>query len=133
MKFKNIFVFNIGLSCVCIILYIINKFIICKQESIYCYLFFKNHFNDLLAIVIAISLLNIYCVIEDLKLIDNLFVIILICIFFSVIWEGVVPKLKVDSVADFKDVLCYFTGGIIYWLLIKIFIKLRRSQSEQKF
>jgi len=78
--------------------------------------FVNNHFTDLITVPMYIYL--IYFVVNHLFKFswkpDFSFVISSVLI-ISVIFEVVCPMISSRYTADWKDVVCYFTGGIIYF------------------
>ena len=78
--------------------------------------FFKFYFDDLFAIVILFSFVN---VVSFYKF-DNLWVILFITIFAAFFWEYVALFIKPGSVFDYLDVLAYFVSMIIYLILLYI-------------
>lgn len=89
--------------------------------------FFNDHFTDLITIPMYIYLIDFtvnylfnYFWKPDFSFImSSVFVI-------SVIFELVCPGLSNQYTADWKDILCYFTGGIVYYFFTK-----RKSCSQQ--
>jgi hypothetical protein len=35
-------------------------------------------------------------------------------------WEGLYPIINSNSISDYKDVIAYLVGAIIYWILNKV-------------
>ena len=76
--------------------------------------FFKFYFDDLFAIIILFSFLN---VIYPVK-VDNVWIILIITIVAAFFWEYVALFIKPGSIFDYLDVLAYFVSMIIYLILI---------------
>ncbi|MBQ2961713.1 hypothetical protein [Methanobrevibacter sp.] len=76
--------------------------------------FFMFHFNDFLAIVVLLSFLNI---VYPYKL-TNLWLIILVTILASFVWEYVALFIKAGAIFDFADILCYFGSMVIYLIIL---------------
>lgn len=72
--------------------------------------FFMFYFNDFLAIVVLLSFLNI---VYPFKL-TNLWLIILVTVLASFVWEYVALFIKPGSRFDFIDILFYFGSMVIY-------------------
>ena len=82
--------------------------------------FFNNYLNDLLVIPITCWLVLI--IIRKWKS-PNFKVkgsyILSISLYFSVYFEYYLPKYENRYTGDWIDVICYFTGGFIFYLLQK--------------
>lgn len=78
--------------------------------------FFKCYFADLLALPLILGaatfLLKKYTVNEQFYL--SSFKILVACLYFSVLFEWLLPRYSTAYTGDFMDVICYFTGGAIY-------------------
>ena len=104
----NIIIFVIALS-----LYLLNNHFLHEVNW-----FFMFYFNDFLAIVVLLSFLNI---VYPYKL-TNLWLIILVTILASFVWEYVALFIKPGSIFDFVDIICYF-GSMVIYLVILYFIE----------
>ena len=80
--------------------------------------FFMFYFNDFLAIVVLLSFLNI---VYPYKL-TNLWLIVLVTILASFVWEYVALFIKPGAIFDFVDIICYF-GSMVIYLVILYFIE----------
>ena len=76
--------------------------------------FFMFYFNDFLAIVVLLSFLN---VIYPYKL-TNLWLIILVTLLASFVWEYLALFIKPGSVFDLMDIFSYFGSMVIYLILL---------------
>ena len=99
----NIIIFVIALS-----LYLFNNHFLHEINW-----FFMFYFNDFLAIVVLLSFLNI---VYPYKL-TNLWLIILVTILASFVWEYVALFIKPGSIFDFVDIICYFGSMVIYLVI----------------
>lgn len=72
--------------------------------------FFMFYFNDFLAIVVLLSFLNI---VYPYKL-TNVWLIIVVTILASFVWEYVALFIKAGAKFDFMDIVCYFGSMVIY-------------------
>lgn len=106
--------FNLIILCIVLILYLSNILFLTQLNS-----FFKFYFNDLLAIVLLFSVLNTIFIYK----IKNMWLILLITILASFVWEYCALFLKPGSVFDYGDIFCYFVSMIIYLCIINIFEK----------
>ena len=104
----NIIIFVIALS-----LYLLNNHFLHEVNW-----FFMFYFNDFLAIVVLLSFLNI---VYPYKL-TNLWLIVLVTILASFVWEYVALFIKPGSIFDFVDIICYF-GSMVIYLVILYFIE----------
>ena len=104
----NIIIFVIALS-----LYLFNNHFLHEINW-----FFMFYFNDFLAIVVLLSFLNI---VYPYKL-TNLWLIVLVTILASFVWEYVALFIKPGSIFDFVDIICYF-GSMVIYLVILYFIE----------
>ena len=107
-RIYNVIIFVIALS-----LYLFNNHF--SHEINW---FFMFYFNDFLAIVVLLSFLNI---VYPYKL-TNLWLIILVTILASFVWEYVALFIKPGSIFDFIDIICYF-GSMVIYLVILYFIE----------
>lgn len=102
----NIIIFVIALS-----LYLFNNHFLHEINW-----FFMFYFNDFLAIVVLLSFLNI---VYPYKL-TNLWLIILVTILASFVWEYVALFIKPGSIFDFVDIICYFGSMVIYLVILYV-------------
>lgn len=80
-----------------------------------------NHLNDFLVIpIVATICLNVVWIIkEDWSIRLDIFTIISLVILFSVAFEYYLPKQSPMYTGDILDVVCYFLGGVVFYLLQK--------------
>ena len=102
----NIIIFVIALS-----LYLFNNHFLHEINW-----FFMFYFNDFLAIVVLLSFLNI---VYPYKL-TNLWLIVLVTILASFVWEYVALFIKPGSIFDFVDIICYFGSMVIYLVILYV-------------
>jgi len=81
--------------------------------------FFSSYFNDLLAPLLLFSYINLILSLIDKKM-YSLKYLILIIILTSLVWEFIAPIFKPTSISDPIDILFYFIGTLIYWIIYKI-------------
>ena len=103
-RIYNLVILIIGLS-----LYLVNNHFLHEINW-----FFMFYFNDFLAIVVLLSFLNI---VYPYKL-TNLWLIILVTILASFVWEYVALFIKAGSIFDFMDIISYFGSMMIYLALL---------------
>lgn len=97
----------------CLILYVINQIFLKKIGII----FFNNYFNDLLAVPLYFSIINIISLQITKKEIKSFKTLFFITIILSFLGEYVAIFLRKGSVTDYWDILCYFIGMLIYYIL----------------
>ena len=76
--------------------------------------FLMFYFNDFLAIVVLLSFLNI---VYPYKL-TNLWLIIIVTILASFVWEYLALFIKPGSIFDIFDIISYFGSMLIYLTLL---------------
>lgn len=106
---------DIYILITCLFLYFLNQFFF-KKIGI---LFFNNYFNDLIAVPLYFSLINIVSIHLRHKEISSFKMLFIITIILSFLGEYVAIFVRKGSVTDYLDILCYFMGMIIYYSLKK--------------
>lgn len=81
--------------------------------------FFNNYLNDLLAVPLFFALINSISLYKSNKQVTSLKYLIPITVFLSFLGEYVAIFLRQGSVSDWWDVLCYFIGMYVYYLIHK--------------
>ena len=108
---RNFRVYNIIIFIVSLGLYYFNNHFLHDINW-----FFMFYFNDFLAIVVLLSFLNI---VYPYKL-TNLWLIILVTILASFVWEYLALFIKPGSIFDIFDIISYFGSMLIYLTLLYI-------------
>ena len=103
-RIYNLIILIVGLS-----LYLLNNYFLHEINW-----FFMFYFNDFLAIVVLLSFLNL---IYPYKL-TNVWLIIIVTILASFVWEYVALYIKAGAIFDIIDVICYFGSMVIYIILL---------------
>ena len=106
---KNFRIYNLVILIIALSLYLLNNHFLHEINW-----FFMFYFNDFLAIVVLLSFLNI---VYPYKL-TNLWLIILVTILASFVWEYVALFIKPWSIFDFIDIISYFGSMVIYLVLL---------------
>ena len=97
---------------------IIPMIIIAKSSYIiHLYLFFNNYFNDLIAVPLYFALINIISIHLRDKEINSFKILFILTIILSLLGEYASIFVRKGSVTDYLDIVCYFIGMIIYYLL----------------
>lgn len=109
---KNFKLFNGLIFISSITLYFFNSFIFKNLNW-----FFLFYFSDLLSSIVLFSFINSFYPIK----LTNCYIIIIITIFASFVWEYLALFIKLGSVFDLNDILCYFISSLIYIILIKFY------------
>ncbi|WP_299525494.1 hypothetical protein [uncultured Methanobrevibacter sp.] len=107
---------NIWILIIVLTIYILNQLFL-KHLGI---LFFNNHLNDLLAVPLFFALINTISLYNTNKQVTSLKYLIFITILLAFLGEYVAIYLRPGSVSDWWDVLCYFIGMFVYYLIINI-------------
>lgn len=106
---------DLSILIACLICYIANQTFF-KSLGI---VFFNNFFNDLLAVPLYFSIMNILGMYLNGKEITSFKLLFLLTILLSFLGEYVAIYLRPGSTTDYLDVVCYFIGMLIYYLLKK--------------
>ena len=102
-------IYNLVILIMALSLYLFNNHFLHEVNW-----FFMFYFNDFLAIVVLLSFLNI---VYPYKL-TNLWLIILVTILASFVWEYVALFIKPWSIFDFIDIISYLGSMAIYLVLL---------------
>ena len=108
---RNFRVYNIIIFIVSLGLYYFNNHFLHDINW-----FFMFYFNDFLAIVVLLCFLNI---VYPYKL-TNLWLIIIVTILASFVWEYLALFIKPGSIFDIFDIISYFGSMLIYLTLLYI-------------
>ena len=106
---RNFRVYNIIIFIVSLGLYYFNNHFLHDLNW-----FLMFYFNDFLAIVVLLSFLNI---VYPYKL-TNLWLIIIVTILASFVWEYLALFIKPESIFDIFDIISYFGSMLIYLTLL---------------
>lgn len=80
--------------------------------------FFQNYWNDLIIIPLILKVvLWILRKIRGNNFSLHPFYILFGCLYFSILFEYILPKFHARYTADFLDVFMYFLGGFIFYIL----------------
>lgn len=82
-------------------------------------MFCQCYFNDLLAPVFLLSLIVIMFGMLELE-IKQYYLFILIGMIAGLCWEYIIPMIKQSSISDVNDLICYFIGINIFYILKRI-------------
>ena len=104
---------DIIILIICLLLYITNQ-IFLKKIGI---LFFNNYFNDLLAVPLYFSIINLISSNISKKEIKSFRSLFIITIILSFLGEYLAIFLRTGSVTDYLDIICYFIGMMIYYII----------------
>ena len=108
---RNFRVYNIIIFIVSLGLYYFNNHFLHDINW-----FFMFYFNDFLALVVLLCFLNI---VYPYKL-TNLWLIIIVTILASFVWEYLALFIKPGSIFDIFDIISYFGSMLIYLTLLYI-------------
>lgn len=104
--------YNLAILISSLLLYLLNIYFLSSFGD-----FFKFYFDDLFAIMVLFSFLNLVFPYK----VDNFWIILIITIFAAFFWEYVALFIKPGSVFDYLDILAYFLSMVIYLILIYVF------------
>ena len=80
----------------------------------------QGYFNDVLAGVVLLALVNILLRLGRLPPLKKLLPCLGLCLACGLFWEFVTPLYLPRSVSDIWDIAAYMAGGGIWWLIYKI-------------
>ena len=111
---------NIVICVICVLAYCINRFTKFHDvdEGIFKYIWDYN-FTDFLAQILFFSLCNLYLELTGKQIIDQYKEILLLCSLCCLCWELGIRILRPESVVDLYDVIAYYMGGFVYWLVVR--------------
>lgn len=99
----------------CLVVYMLNQVFLKKLGII----FFNYYLNDLLAVPLFFSLINLISLYNNNKQVTSFKYLFLITIILSFLGEYLAVYTRTGSVSDLWDVICYFIGMMTYYLLKK--------------
>lgn len=113
---------NILIFTVCVLLYLLNIHIFSNLNNYEIHYFFTGYFDDIMAPLLLFSYINLLLSLrnEEIYSLKYLIIIIIVC---SFVWEYLVLFVKPTTVSDPVDILCYFLGTLIYWIIYKNWIQ----------
>ncbi|MBN1633489.1 MAG: hypothetical protein JW917_04915 [Ignavibacteria bacterium] len=114
----NFYILNFFLLGVCFALYLVNNYLI----KPYCSSFFTdNHFNDVLAGILLLSISNVLLSFYSKKdfVMKKFYLMMIFLLAAGLFWEYVTPLYNADAVSDVKDIPAYLTGGVVYYIIVK--------------
>ena len=122
---------NKKLSLFCIASFIVGSIVYTFQYFNYTLPKIINNFlNDFLItpIVLYICLWVLILIRKDKYFTISLVMVLYVCAFYSFIFEYIAPKFLVRYTADIIDIILYFLGGIIFYILQKKNFKITHQQ-----
>lgn len=115
-KFQKL---NLIILVISSLLYLLNELYFKGLKIEYIFYFMNSHFNDLIASLVILAFANLLLGFVQHR-IDKFKYIILFILGCSIVWEGLGKFARSNAVFDWIDVICYFLGAIIYYIIIKI-------------
>ena len=109
---------NLILIFVVIAAYLLNNLYLKSHTVGVVRLFFIGYFNDFICPLFFFSYANLLLITVN-KEITRLWATCLISFLTGCIWEFVTPLMKSSSITDPLDIVCYVTGGIVYWAILR--------------
>jgi|SRR5690554_979618 len=97
---------------ICITIYTMQKTMVQIPSLV------NNYLNDLLSMILVLKICEI-CIRKTFKvnIVDQLKYLIFIWLYFSFLFEYVLPQIHERYTADIYDILAYFLGLIIFILI----------------
>ncbi|WP_161471140.1 hypothetical protein [Adlercreutzia caecimuris] len=112
--------FNLMVGAIVMVFYCLNRFLhgfdgVLPRE------FLLYHFGDLCGGILFPIYVNLVCIAAKSSFrIDSLGKAMMLEALCSAVWEGAIPLLWRASTADILDVVCYFVGGLVYWIMMSL-------------
>ncbi|WP_324721492.1 hypothetical protein [Salinimicrobium sp. HB62] len=108
------------LFSICLTLFLLNLLLLSFCSDLPA--FFSSYLNDLLylPIVLSICYFVIRCFSKNKQVNISLFSAFSLATLYSVYFEYYLPEVKVRYTSDFIDVLLYFAGAFIFWLVQRL-------------
>ena len=100
-------------------LYVINKTVIIRYSRGLINYLFRCYFNDFLAGLLIITLINILIILAFSKKIGSFFQTMIIILIIGLFWEYAPNLIKENAVSDLWDIVAYEVGGLLYWIIHK--------------
>lgn len=127
---KREFRTNLLLLVICLSVYAANIWFK-KQGFSYDFPFIRNHLNDMLATQAFLSYAGCLLSFVGRRSISKLHHILMLSGTCSFVWEYCAQYLYPKSTFDYIDILCYFIGGLIYWIYANLFIKEKNNGTDR--
>lgn len=109
---------HLPLMLIVLLLYGLNKLVLSPQLAGSIGEFFRFYFNDLICPLFYLSCVQILLIWAGYEM-STYKVVLFWGLLGGVIWEFLIPLLKPTSVCDYKDLLCYFLGSTLYYVIYK--------------
>lgn len=120
---------NLMLLILVVFAYWINNLFLKEHSGGLLRVFFIGYFNDLICPLFFFSYANMLLITVG-KEIARLWVICLVSLCTSCVWEFVAPLMKPSSTTDPLDIFCYITGGVVYWAILR-YIKNKTEGTQE--
>jgi len=90
-------------------------------------LFINNHLNDLLIVPINLLAVQLLWGVFNGTIVWLRLSIVVTCVlFYSIVFEYMLPQFNIRYTADWWDLLCYLLGGLLFWLYQHTVIKFQK-------
>lgn len=106
----------------CVLLYGLNELLLKNQDMIHW--LFSGYFNDFLAPLLLLSYSNILIKMAYNKTYNSFLGLSIGMLIVSLIWEYAAPYIKPGAVTDPYDIMSYYIGFIVYWIVTRFVYKL---------
>ena len=101
-----------------ILIFGLNNLIWKKNTTGLAFFICKNYLNDTVCPLFFLGYCQIVFIWLDRE-VKSYILIILIGMLAGMIWEYFAPIINPKAISDLKDLLCYFIGINIYWIICK--------------
>lgn len=108
-------------------MYLLNHFVLKKSLWGIAWLFCVCYLNDLMCPLLFFAYANLLLLTVGKEL-KGCAKILAASFCAGMVWEFLAPVVKPSAVTDFWDLVCYMTGGLLYWALLSIWKKEKRSR-----
>lgn len=106
---------NIGIICGCLLLYFLNQLFKKKIKLQVVSIVLRNYLNDTICGCLIIAYTNLILSLHNKRL-NRLLHIIAFNFFCGMFWEFVIPIFRSERVSDYRDIVAYIIGGVVYWM-----------------
>ena len=115
----SINILNLSLIGVSALFYVINNYFL---KEVFTHFFFHWYLNDIFGGLMIVAIANTLILLgKQHKLyMDSLKKILFFTFIVGVYWEYVAPLYLASSVTDPWDIVAYMSGGLIYWIIVRL-------------
>ena len=111
--------FDSGLILLVAVIYLTNNLVLKQVLTGALGEFAKGYLNDLFAPIFLLAYSNVLLSRINHR-IHKLWQMLILIGVAGIVWEYLAPLVKPSSISDPYDLVCYFVGAVLYWILLKI-------------